>query len=173
MDYEVIPVWQKLDAALEQEVVAFWLAEKVFAAEGPARARAKEIICIGRGADGGIAGVCSAVAKVVPRLRERLYFYRSYVRAADRRKGLALELLKAARPVLESYEASLPAPQCIGVLLEIENRGLADYQGAALWKQTGYAFIGYSPRGLDMRVRYFDGARLQRLEIRPPAPAAR
>ena len=170
MDYTIGPVWQNVDAALEQELVDFWIAEKVFATEGPARARAGEVVCVGRAPDGKIAGVCSVVPRILPRLRERMYYYRSYVRAADRKQGLALQVLKSGKEPLQGFQAALPKPRVIGIVLEIENRAVAAYHNEAFWRLTGYTFIGYSPRGFDMRVQYFDGARLQRL--RPAAGGA-
>jgi hypothetical protein len=172
MSHTIVPVWQKVDEALENELVAFWIAEKVFATEAPARARAKEVVCIGRDAGGKIAGLCSAVPRILPRLRERLYYYRSYVRPADRLGGLGLEILLAAKTTLSEYEAARDKPQCVGIVMEIENVALAQQWNHAFWHPSGFSFIGYSPRGLDMRVWYFEGARLQRLRIRPAARPA-
>jgi hypothetical protein len=175
VDHSIVSAWQQLTPALEEELVDFWLEQQVFAGDVPARARAREVVCIGRAADGRIAGVCSASPRIVARLRERLYYYRSFVRPADRRGGLAINLLLSAKQVLEAHEASLASPQCVGVILEIENRELADYHNQAYWHLTGFSFIGYSPRGLDLRTWYFEGARLQRLHVKasPARPAAR
>jgi hypothetical protein len=173
MEHTIKAVWQNVGAALENELVAFWVAEKVIRTEAPARARAKEVVCIARDADGKIAGVCSVSPRLVPRLRERLYYYRSYVRAAERRGGLALNLLLAAKTTLFEYETSQAKPQCVGIVLEIENRQVAQLRNEACWPRTGFSFIGYSPRGFDLRVWYFEGLRLQRLRARPASAAAR
>jgi hypothetical protein len=172
MEHTITSVWQKVDAALEQELVEFWLAEKVFAGEAPARTRAKEVVCIGRDGAGKIAGVCSVAPRILPRLRERMYYYRSYVRPADRLGGLALNLLLAAKTTLFEFETAREKPQCVGILMEIENRELAKKWNHAFWHPSGFSFIGYSPRGFDLRVWYFEGVRLQRLRIRPAAGAA-
>jgi hypothetical protein len=172
MAHAITPVWHKLNSVLEEELVDFWLEEKVFASDVPARDRTREVVCIARGADGRIAGVCSAVTKIVPRLRERLYYYRSYVRPADRRSEVAINLLHAAKKLLQAHEAGLDKPQCIGIVIELENRQLAAHLNDARWTATEFSFIGYSPRGYDMRVWYFPEAKLQRLRLRRPAKTA-
>jgi len=50
----------------------------------------------------------------------------------------------------------------------VENPDLARIFTHAVGARTGAAFIGYSPRGHQLRVVYFKGAKLF-----PPAPLAR
>ena len=54
------------------------------------------------------------------------------------------------------------------MLVEVESPQLAERYTLAHEPETGYGFIGYSPRGLVLRVSWFDGATLQ-----PPAPPRR
>jgi hypothetical protein len=46
------------------------------------------------------------------------------------------------------------------VLVELENRQLAGHYDRAYVPEGDSVFIGYSPRGLQLRVSYFEGARL-------------
>ena len=54
------------------------------------------------------------------------------------------------------------------MLLELENQQLASHYTRAYEPAADSTFIGYSPRGLHLRVSYFDGARLL-----PPASPGR
>lgn len=172
MEHTITAVWQKIDEALETELVEFWLAEKVLATEGPARTLAKTVVCVGRNDAGKIVGVCSVAERVLPRLRERLYYYRSYVTKTERRSGLALNLLLAAKTTLFEFETAKAKPRCVGILIEVASPVLNKTLGQAVWTRSGFSFIGYSPRGFDLRVWYFEGVRLQRLRRAVPAGAA-
>ncbi len=65
------------------------------------------------------------------------------------------------RLALQEYTLRLPEPDCIGVIIEFENAGLGKHFNLAFYPNTHFCFIGYSPKGLDLRVSYFDGVPLQ------------
>src|SRR6185312_2306679 len=69
-------------------------------------------------------------------------------------------LLRHTQKVLEKYARANDFP-CIGILLELENEGFADTLRWAHWPGVDFSFIGVSPRGLELRVRYFRGALLK------------
>ena len=66
--------------------------------------------------------------------------------------------------MLQDYKAGLKRPESLGILLEIENDKIAAAYKRAVEPGFDAVFIGYSPRGLQLRVSYFEGATLQ-----PPA----
>ncbi|HEX5757359.1 MAG TPA: hypothetical protein VFY12_13550 [Arenimonas sp.] len=154
-------VWQNVSPALQQEIVDFWIAENALRDPEAARRRARQAVCIARGSDGQLAGLCSVEARVVPRLRQRLYYYRTYVGAAHRGSKLIYPMLLQARQLLQDYNRQLPEPECIGILIEFENKSLGQHFPIAFDDTSKFGFIGYSPRGLDLRVSYFDGVQLQ------------
>jgi hypothetical protein len=98
--------------------------------------------------------------KVLPRLGQPMYYYRCFVGRAWRTRGVARTLLRHAQKVLETYARENDYP-CIGMLLELENEGFSDTLRRAHWTGLGFSYIGVSPRGLDLRVWYFRGARLK------------
>jgi hypothetical protein len=75
--------------------------------------------------------------------------------------------------VLEDCNAGLPQPESLGLLLELENPQLATRYNMAQGVDT--TFIGYSPRGFQMRVSYFEHATLlaPTLLARRPTAGAR
>ena len=160
MSVEIIPVWKKLTPELEAELVEFWVDNKAIPDKKTAATRTKQAACVARSADGKIVGVSTVHPRIVPRLRQPMYYYRNFIAADFRGKQLAAPFLSKTREVLQEYNASLPKPLCLGVIVELENRALAAHRNQAHWGDVGFTFIGYSPKGLTLRVSYFDGVRL-------------
>lgn len=168
MSFEILPVWGLVSPALEQELVAFWERNNAIGDADRAAERARQAVCIGRDADGALCAVGTAVVRVLPRLRQPTYYYRQFFDAAHRGQRQAIPFANRAKAILQDYNAGLERPESLGMLIEVESRQLADHYTQVYEPESGYGFIGYSPRGLVLRVSWFDGARLQ-----PPAPPRR
>ena len=156
-------VWGVVTPALRDELVAFWLAHGAFADAAQARVRAQQAVLVARDADGAVCAVGTAVVRVLPRLRQPMYYYRQFFAPSVRGQGWSYGFISAARRILETANAARPTPEALGLLLEIESPLLARRMACA--QEYEFTFIGYSPRGLQLRVAYFAGARLL-----PPAP---
>lgn len=165
MSFEIIPVWKQVSPELKEELVAFWQRNGAIADTANAGARAEQAVCIGRDEDGKLCAAGTALLRVIPRLRQPTYYYRQFFDASQRGNRQTLPFANAAKAILEAYNASLAQPESLGVLVEVESKLLASRYTLALEPRTGYAFIGYSPRGLVLRVSYFENAILM-----PSAP---
>ena len=168
MSFAIETVWRAVTPALEQELVAFWQRNGALADAGRAAERARQAVCIGRDGSGAVCAVGTAQLRVLPRLRQPTYYYRQFFDAAHRGEGQAIPFANRAKAILQDYNAGLPRPESLGMLVEVENAQLSSHFSLAYEPRTGYGFIGYSPRGLVLRVSWFDDARLQ-----APAPLAR
>ncbi|WP_133501400.1 hypothetical protein [Cognatilysobacter terrigena] len=158
MATDTVALWKRVTPQVQDELVEFWLRHRALPSREVAEQRAQQAVAIGRDDDGAIWGVSTASLRVLPRLRQPVYAYRQFFAASHRGRGAAREFAIASRAILEAYNASLAAPESLGVLLEFENRDLgARYTGAV---ESGFVFIGYSPRGFAQRISYFDGAQL-------------
>jgi len=166
VDLKIIPVWREVTPELQAELAAFWLSNKAMADAERANARAKQAVCVLRDADGTLCGVATALVRILPRLRQPMYYFRMFIAPDYRRQQQAMPIFRAACGILEAANAA--SPESLGVLLEVENPDLARIFSHAVGARTGAAFIGYSPRGHQLRVVYFKGAKLF-----PPAPLAR
>ncbi|HVI24778.1 MAG TPA: hypothetical protein VM576_01090 [Xanthomonadaceae bacterium] len=165
-------VWRQVAPDLVEELVAFWTQQGALASGEQARQRARQAVLVARDAEGAVCGVATAMLRVLPRLRQPMYYYRQFFAPSLRGQAFAAEFFARARDVLQAWNASQPQPESLGVLLEIENRKLAAAKfGDAVEPFTGAVFIGYSPRGLQLRVSYFDGAKLLAPVIAPGSPA--
>ena len=167
MNVEIVPVWKRPMPELEQELIAFWRDNNAITDEALAKRRAAQAVCIVRGGDGALLGVATAVVRVLPRLRQPMYYYRMFFSPALRGHQQFLPVFRRSKEILHGHNASLERPESLGLLLELENDKLGKAYPRAHEPDFGAAFIGYSPRGLQLRVSYFDDA-----ELLPPATVA-
>ncbi len=172
MTYSIVPVWGKVTPELQAELADFWIGHKAMVDVERAKLRAQQAVCVLRDADGALCGVATAFVQVRPRLRQPMYYFRQFIAPAHRQQQQALPIFKASCEILEA--ANREKPQCLGVLMEIENPDLARVFSHVVGARTGAVFLGYSPRGHQLRAVYFKGAKLfapAQLRRRKPAPA--
>jgi len=172
MSFQIVPVWQQVTPALEQELLAFWQRNNAMPDASRAAERARQAVCIGRDADGGVCAVGTAVLRTLPRLRQPTYYYRQFFDVAQRGQRQTIPFANQAKAVLQAYNAGLERPESLGMLIEVESQQLADRYTLAHEPASGYGFIGYSPRGLVLRASWFDGATLQPPKTQQPQARA-
>ncbi len=174
MKIEIVPVWKALTPELSAELVAFWRDHNAIRNAEEAGRRCEQVVCIARDAEGALCGVATAIVKVLPRLRQPMYYYRQFFAPVLRGQHHELAFFQRAKQILQDYNTGLDRPESLGILLEIENAKIAAAYRRAHEPGFEATFIGYSPRGLQLRVSYFDGAVLQPpTPLRVPALAAR
>lgn len=174
MALEIIPVWKQVTPELKQELVAMWERHQAVRDPASAASRVEQAVCISRDESGALCGVGTAVIRVLPRLRQPMYYYRQFFAPEVRGQKQTRPFFDAAKATLQAYNASLPAAESLGMLVELQNPQLAAHYTMAQGVQT--TFIGYSPRGFQLRVSYFEGATLlppAAIARRPGAPGAR
>ena len=165
MKVDIQTVWNNVTPALAEELMAFWRNNKAISDDAVAAKRAMQAVCIARDETDEICGVGTAVIKVLPRLRQPMYYYRQYFAKSMRGRSQLIPFYQQARQALQAHNASLSKPDSLGVLIETENAKLSSAYNHAFEPSFAATFIGYSPRGTHMYVSYFEGAVLQ-----PPAP---
>lgn len=158
--FRFIDDWKQLDAGTGDAIRAFWTREQANVEGDEAARRVQQVVLHVLDENDEIAAVATAMPQIPPRLGQPLYYYRCFIGKAWRASKLVRPLLRHTQRVLEAYARERDFP-CIGVLLELENEGFADTLRWAYWPGTGFSYIGKSPRGLDLRVAYFRGARLK------------
>jgi hypothetical protein len=156
--------WQKDDVDDGEAVLEFWRRENAISDEASAKKRLGEIVLLARDENGVVAGVSTAVKISMPRLGQPTYYFRCFIGKQWRKSRLVLHLLRRTCDVLENYARSHDFP-CIGVILEMENARFGQALQRAWWPSTGFVFIGKSQRGLDLRVKYFRGAKLKPVKM--------
>lgn len=156
--FDVVPVWKQVTPELESELLEFWERNRAIGNTELARQRASQAVCIARDADDALCAVSTAVVRVLPRIGEPLYYFRLFFAKSVRGQGQVVPMFNRARAVLQDHNASLPRPESIGMLVELESRHLSAEHRRAHVEEGDSFFIGYSLRGLQLRVSYFKGA---------------
>ena len=173
MKINIVPAWKQVTPELADELVAFWLENQALGDEASARQRTEQAICIARDENGKLQGVSTGVIRVLPRLRQPMYYYRQFFARSLRGKHQELPFYRHCKQVLQDYNADLPVAESLGILLEIENSKIAAAYKRAIEPGFDAVFIGYSPRGLELRVSYFENAvLLPPVPVRPAAAAS-
>ena len=165
MKAEIVPAWKAVTPALAVELIAFWRDHGAITDDATAQRRVEQAVCIARDDSGALCGVGTAVVKVMPRLRQPMYYYRQFFATALRGRRMEQSFFLRAKRILQDYNASRDTPESLGILLEVENAKIATAYRRAYEPAFDATFIGYSPRGLQLRVSYFQDAILL-----PPAP---
>lgn len=174
MKFDTITVWKQITPQLGEELMAFWRNNKAIVDDTAAAARATQAVCIVRDEAGTLCGVSTAVVKVLPRLRQPMYYYRQFFAKSLRGKSQFIPVYLQTKQVLQEYNTSLGKAESLGLLLETENAKLSAAYPHAHEPTFDATFIGYSPRGTHMYVSYFAGAVLQSpTPIRAATPAQR
>ncbi|WP_460732628.1 hypothetical protein [Lysobacter tyrosinilyticus] len=160
ISFEIVPVWKRVSAELSAELIDLWGRSQAIPDPARAAQRAHQAVCIARDPSGALCGVGTAVIRVLPRLRQPLYYYRQFFAPEFRGQKQAIPFFNEARRLLEQHNDSLLEPESLGMLLELESPQLVARSERAYEPAADSTFIGYSPRGLQLRVSYFKNARL-------------
>lgn len=159
-----IDVFSEQEAIEPEDVIGLWAAEGKLSEE-QARERIAEILLVSVAPDGALAGVATAYIGRDPVLNLNLWHYRTLVAPAHRQSNLAASMAVAARDHLERLYVSGADTRAAGILSEVHSPALKQL-GRAVWRQTGFTFLGEDAQGSHIRVHYFPGAQA-------PAPPTR
>jgi hypothetical protein len=159
-EFHCVNDWPAVQAAEAEAIRTFWRRERAIDDEPQMTERLKQVVMHACTADGEVAGVCTAVPITPPVLAQPMYYWRTFVGARWRSTPLVMMLLKRSCVLLEEHARANDYP-CIGILLELENTRFRDKGRMAVWWNPRFVYIGRSPRGLDVRVHYFRGAKLK------------
>jgi hypothetical protein len=159
--FQFIPRWKLDSTDNDNAILAFWKSEGAVPDESKAKERLQQVVMHACDANGSVAAVCTVMPVDHPRLGQPMYYYRCFIGKAWRKTRLVFTMLIRAFETLEVYAREHEYP-CIGVVLELENARFGKTLRAPVWPSTGFVYIGISQRNLELRVRYFRGARLKK-----------
>jgi hypothetical protein len=173
MAVEIIPVWKRVGPELQAELASYWIDNGAMVDASKAAERAAEVVCIARDGE-QLVGVTTAYPRIVPMLRQPMYYLRMHVAEQARNAGLSIPFVKESFAEIEKQELAKEKLTCIGVILQLQNERLARRYDEAYWWQSGFVYAGISRDNQQLRVKYFEGARLPPPAIlkRKPNPAA-
>jgi hypothetical protein len=152
-----IDLFAEQDLVSEQDVVDLWTTEGRLSAE-EARRRLDELLLVATAPGRQLAGIATTFLKRHDQLRAELWHYRTLVAESHRQTNVALAMALAARDHFVQRFISGEDRRGIGIIFEIENEILKQFEPKAVWPRTGFVFIGETPLGAHVRVHYFPGA---------------
>lgn len=158
-DFEIRLAWRQDERQAQDDAIAFWARLDLLPDPAAAEDRAGELVAVAyRG--GRVAGVVSAELGTLPQVRARLAMVRIAVDPGLRRSQTGFALLLAARRILETWSAEHPDERLAGIGGIIESRDLMAAQSQPYWPVSRLGLIGFTPDGRQIRVSWFDHARL-------------
>ena len=94
-------------------------------------------------------------------LKSYVYLYRCYLKEEIRLQGLDAQLLLESFTILEEFNKNNPL--AIGVLVVSQAEFIRGWN-KAIWPGTEMMFIGNTPKGYPVRIRYFEGVKVLPVE---------
>lgn len=162
--YRYESVWKSITPEIKQEIIAFWSAEGALPAHENPELRAQQAVVLMRSQDGTIAAVCTCGLRIIPRLRQPLYYYRTFCAQKHRGNHTIVAMLMVAKSTLYEYNKKLNSPESIGIFIELESAQLAKRPLPAYHAQTEFGFLGYSQNQHPIYVHYFHD-----FQLKPPS----
>ena len=161
MSLEIVPVWKQVTPELSSELIAMWARNRALPDPTKAAERAAQAVAVGRDTEtGALWGVGTAVLGIVPSFGQPTYLYRQFFDVGARGLKQTMPFLNCIRDTLEAYNASLPKPESVGVMFELQNDALSERCRVLYQEEARAHFIGWSPRGRQLRMMYFKGAKI-------------
>ena len=152
--FRLTPVYGRVPPGVRDEIVGMWLAAGVLPPD-EAKRRVDEVVVTIRNPSGALAGVNTVYVQDVPGGAGPYYFYRTFVRPADRGvPGIATAAFQAAVALLRHH----PHPRVPrGVVVIVENPKLSRRGAVARMKRVGLHRVGRDAQGHDVWCLRFDG----------------
>ena len=157
----LLPAWQRKDAKIEADAIALWQRLGVLPATVESEERAKEL-CSAAYLDGTLVGVSTVTLDMLPQLRCRFGFFRCLVDPTHRQKQIGRRLAVHSREVLCAWSKDHPEAEIAGMAAVIETKDLGGFEKEPFWPASGLTLIGYTPKGQQLRVTWFEHIRLHK-----------
>lgn len=157
-DYRVLTAWHLQDPRIEQDAIAFWRTLNILPRGTDPAARARELCAVAYlGKE--LVGVATASLEILPLVRCRFAMYRSAIAPEHRGSGAAFQLITHSRELLEKWSAEHPEEGVMGMAAIFEGYK-GDTARLPVWPLTGLVLATYSPQGHQVRVAWFQHARV-------------
>jgi GNAT superfamily N-acetyltransferase len=157
--YRLREAWQRGDAALESDAIAFWNALRILPSDVRPQDRAQELVALAY-RDDRLVGVSTAAIGQIDSLRGRFAVYRCAVHPEHRRQGVATALTIRSRAIIGQWAARHREARLLGLACVISSPELTSLLDQPCWPATGLDLVGFTPQGRQVRVAWFDEARL-------------
>lgn len=151
--------WLKKDPAIEADAKALWRRLALLPEGVDPDLRADEIICAAYVGD-AMASVATAFVREIEFLKARFAMFRCVVAPEFRRHSVSRQIARVAREILEKWSFDHPDVDVAGMATVVQSREIAGKPRGAVWRSSGLVLVGYTPADEQIRVAWFDHARV-------------
>ncbi len=138
-------------------LLGFWALNGAIEGEA-AIGRLPHVVCLLRDADGHVAASSGALAQAMPEVGgRRFWLLRCLTPSGHAREALESILLCAWDVLAARTEAEGPP---LGVCFALVDPELIATRDEAIWPESKMLFAGWTTAGEQLRVRYFEGAKI-------------
>jgi GNAT superfamily N-acetyltransferase len=160
---KIVTVWRKNDTAIRTKAMALWNRLGVLPSDTSLEERADQLSAAAFDGD-ALVGVGTIALAELPQLRRRFGFFRCLVTPEHRQRHLARRLGIHAIQVLGEWSKQNPQEKVLGLAAIVENPKLEETSKLPVWSapevKNGLVLIGHTRRGNQIRVSWFEHARL-------------
>lgn len=159
-------VWPDPPAAVRADVIALWHRLDALPPRVDTDRRAGEVCVVGY-KDGALVAICSTELTMAPRLAQRFAMIRVLVAPEHRSFHMMWALIRVVYDCLSAWSLRTPQEKIMGLGAIIQAPSLGPLARRPAWPihpgdpmNSGLVLIGHTERGEQIRVAWFDHARV-------------
>lgn len=153
-------VWPECPPDWQDRVREFWRSQGLLTDEAEIGRRLRQICCLASLSD-RLVGVSTARLALIPQLRASFFFFRCAVLPEFRQQGVARALAVRCRDTLSDWSRRNPEAHACGMATVVESPLLSEFAKLPQWPASGLSLIGYTEQGQQLRIVWFEHARLE------------
>lgn len=157
--YDLHPAWRRDNEQFERDAVAFWNRLGILPPAVTPEDRAKELAAVAY-KDGKLVAVTTIALARIEEVRARLGMLRGATDPEHRRGHVAWALALFTRDLIERWANEHPEERVGGIGAVVESEDLRGREKQPIWPKTGLILVGYTAKGLQLRVSWFEDFRL-------------
>lgn len=151
--------WRLADPKIEADAKALWRRLSVLPEGVDPDLRADELVSAAYVGDQLVA-VSTAFIREIEFLRRRFAMFRCVVAPEFRRHSVSRKISGHSREVLEKWSFDRPEEEVMGMATVVQNDEIKAKPRGAIWRSSGLTLVGYTNDGEEIRVAWFDHARV-------------
>jgi hypothetical protein len=158
-DYDIHSAWRRDNRQFESDAIDFWNRLGILPSDVSPEERAKELAAVAY-KDGRMVAVTTIRLAQVKQVRARLGMLRAATDPEHRRGHAAQALSVFTRAILERWAMEHPEEKVAGMGAVIQSEGLRGREKEPVWPTTLLTLIGWTGKDQQLRVTWFEDARL-------------
>ena len=152
--------WQTENPEIAEKAISLWRELSVLPEGIDPEERAKQLVYCALNRDGKVVAVTTASKEKCPFINLPMLFMRYLVHPDYRMHGIGEKLYVSMCNYLHGLAVDGEYMGCKGLAARVINRSVQNHYTHAVLEKSQTVFIGYTEKGDRIRVRYFDGARI-------------